>query len=131
MTDRGHRLMDHTADVIVEAWAPTIDACLEEAVAGLVDVFTAARGPVVGRIALPRPTGDPPAVLTHLLDEVVFILDTEPTPPVAAIITDREVTLEVAEWVVGTGSVPKAISMSGLDMSETTDGWSARFIVDV
>ena len=131
MTERGHRLVDHTADVIVEAWAPTVDACLEEAVAGLVDVFTVERGPVVGRIALPRPGGGPPAMLAHLLDEIVFILDTEPTPPVAAIVTDGGVTVEVVEWVVGTGSAPKAISMSGLDMSETPDGWSARFIVDV
>ena len=36
---RGHRTVPHTADLRVEAWAPTREACLAEAVRGLVDRF--------------------------------------------------------------------------------------------
>ena len=36
---RGHRTVPHTADLRIEAWAPTREECLAEAVRGLVDSF--------------------------------------------------------------------------------------------
>jgi hypothetical protein len=36
---RGHRVLPHTADVIVEAWGPDLVSCCEEAVAGLAALY--------------------------------------------------------------------------------------------
>jgi Archease protein family (MTH1598/TM1083) len=41
---RGHRTRAHTGDVIVEAWGPTREACLEEAALGLVGAFADVSG---------------------------------------------------------------------------------------
>ncbi|HEU4424948.1 MAG TPA: archease, partial [Pilimelia sp.] len=38
-SERGFRLLPHTADVIVSAWAPTASGCVEQAVRGLVAIF--------------------------------------------------------------------------------------------
>jgi SHS2 domain-containing protein len=45
----GYRLLPHTADVVVQAWAPTRAACLAEAVRGLVAVFADTAGVVASR----------------------------------------------------------------------------------
>ena len=47
----GYRLLPHTADVVVEAWAPTRMACLAEVVRGLVAVFADITGVVASRSA--------------------------------------------------------------------------------
>jgi hypothetical protein len=38
-SQRGYRTLPHTADLRIEAWAPTREACLAEGVAGLVATF--------------------------------------------------------------------------------------------
>ena len=38
-TETGHRALPHTADLIVEAWAPSRSGCLEELVRGVVETF--------------------------------------------------------------------------------------------
>ncbi|HEV8559398.1 MAG TPA: archease [Actinophytocola sp.] len=43
---RGHRAVPHTADIRIEAWAPTREACLGEAVAALVESFADPATPV-------------------------------------------------------------------------------------
>lgn len=36
---RGHRVRAHAAETVLEAWAPTKDECVAEAVHALVDSF--------------------------------------------------------------------------------------------
>jgi SHS2 domain-containing protein len=47
---RGHWTMPHPADLRIEAWGPTREDCLAEAVLGLVDSFAVVAGrPLPGR----------------------------------------------------------------------------------
>jgi SHS2 domain-containing protein len=137
-TERGHRVLPHTADAIVEAWGPTKAACLEEAVRGLVDLFATARGP--------GPEGDWPVaigpapddeLLVSLLDEVLTAVDVTGAVPVAASLEAdgdgvRGVLKTVpADAVEVHGAVPKAIAWSGLEFGRRDGGWRCRFTVDV
>jgi SHS2 domain-containing protein len=42
--DRGHRKALHPADLRIEAWGPTREECIAEAVRGLVDSFAIVAG---------------------------------------------------------------------------------------
>jgi SHS2 domain-containing protein len=143
--ERGHRMLDHTADVILEAWGPDLAACCEEAVAALVETY-AERGPGTSGSSAARPLGSavrlPPAspeeLVLRVLDEVVYALDTSPAVPVAATVTPRadgglDVELQtVARAVVEpTGSVPKAIARSGLEVVHRPGRVRCRVLVDV
>ena len=48
---RGHRTVPHTADLRIEAWAPTREECMAEAARGLVGSFAAVAGSPPGRLA--------------------------------------------------------------------------------
>lgn len=142
MTDhapRGHRVVEHTADQIIEAWGPTRAACLEEAVAAFVATFadtpsgTSARAETVELHA-----ADDMTLLLEVLGEVVFLLDVENAVPVAVRVVDRDehvtVHLELVDAgeVEATGPAPKGISHSGLDLSTADgDGWTARALIDI
>lgn len=137
--DRGHRAVPHTADVILEAWAPDLAACLEEAVEALVGTYAEAdadapHDPYEVRL----PPGPPEQLLVDLLDEVVFALDTADGVPVGAVVRSLDETgLHAVLWlaprdqVSPTGSVPKAVSHSELAVDEAPDVVSCRFLVDV
>ncbi len=42
--DRGHRNVPHTADLRIEAWGPTREDCIAEALRGLVESFAEMHG---------------------------------------------------------------------------------------
>ncbi|HEY8524081.1 MAG TPA: archease [Acidimicrobiales bacterium] len=149
--ERGHRAVAHTADVILEAWAPDLPGCLEEAVAALAEVYArpaaSAEGaedaePAEGPAPVGRPVRIPPGLpetqLVDLLDEVLFALDTEVDVPVAAEVRvtdggalDAVLRLAPRDRVEPAGAVPKAISRSELAVRQTPEGVSCRFLVDV
>lgn len=136
--NRGHRLLPHTADVRFEAWAPTRDECLAEAAAALVAGFADVTG-VAARTTrtarLPGTTDED--VLLALLDEIVYLLDTEDAVPLRAEVTgapgDASVRLDLAplERVEVTGAAPKAVSLHGLRFERVADGWCCAATVDV
>jgi SHS2 domain-containing protein len=150
-TDRGHRALPHTADVIIEAWGPDLPACCEEAVAGLVETY-ADLGPGPGpadaaedaaalatshrHVHLAAAPAD--ALLFDVLEEVIFTLDTDERVPVSAVVErvsdgGLEVVLLLAERsrLGTTGSVPKAVSRSEYGVSEDPGAVRCRFLVDV
>jgi SHS2 domain-containing protein len=78
---RGHAIRAHTADEILEAWGPTREACLEEAVLAW---WTASRGRHVGwswhrEVEL---AGTDEEILVALLEEVIYHLDAHGAVPV-------------------------------------------------
>ncbi len=141
---RGHRLAEHTADVFVEAWAPDLAGCCEEAVAGLVSVYasepvTADLSPSVVEVE----AGSGEQLLLAVLDEVIFLLDTADGVPVGAVVRPGagpagsfEVEIAMASpWrVAATGSVPKAVARS-VSVVENPEGGEGgvrcRVLVDV
>lgn len=131
--------MPHTADVIVEAWGSTVAECLAEAAAGLIGICLDGSGAqAVGRRTVAIGPASRRSMLVELLDEIIFILDTDDLVPVSAVAQEEadggiELTLGMAQRVdvIPTGAAPKAISRSELSFEETTDRVSCRFLVDV
>jgi SHS2 domain-containing protein len=134
---RGHRLVDHTADVVVEAWGSTRAACLEEAVAGCCEIYA---GPAIptGRtpFSVDVPGGE--ELVPALLEEVIFALDTMDDLPVGALVESATETtaagwLELAARadVDIVGPAPKAVARTGASLRPTDGGWMCRVTIDV
>lgn len=138
-SERGHEVIGHTADVILEAWAPDLASCAAEAVAALVATCADTSGAeVVDRRRVHLDPAAPTDLLHALLEEVIFVLDTEAAVPVAAEVTgtaedglDVAIALADPATVEPTGSAPKAISRSELAVRTGPDGVRCRFLVDV
>ena len=138
-TDRGHRSLPHTADVILEAWGPDLPSCVEEAAAALVDTYVAG-GDVraVGERRSRLAAGSAEALLVAVLEEVIFTLDTADAVPVRALVRpgadggfDLLLCLAGADRLETTGAVPKAVSRSGLEVRADPGGVRCRFLVDL
>ena len=93
----GHRSVPHTADVRVEAWAPTRELCVAEAVAAVVESFletpasTRATGAHVCRLTADSDDD----LLVAVLDEVVYLLDTAGKVPIDVEIQPLEQAVDV------------------------------------
>jgi len=138
--DQGHRTVPHTADLRIEAWAPTREACLAEAVRGLVDSFA------VVAAARPRHTaerrflaGSDEDLLVAIIDEVIYRLDADGEIPAAVTVRptpDGGVILvlplaKVSEAEI-TGAAPKAASLHDLRCAPDAAGrWSCGITIDV
>lgn len=134
----GHRLVPHTADVRIEAWAPTRERCVAEAVAALVDSFAEvpAGGPTQS-VQFEVEPGSDEDVLVAVLDEVIYRLDVEGQLPVATDVTARNGGLDLRMQVIDAGSaelvgaVPKAVSLHELRFTPNAHGWSCQVTLDV
>ncbi|HSJ45399.1 MAG TPA: archease [Euzebyales bacterium] len=131
--------MPHTADVIVEAWGPTRDACLRHAVLGLVATF-ADVGDVTASASVPRsfPADSGENLLVALLEEVLYLLDAEDRVPVDVAVTAAadgglhgEFHVASAAAVDQRGAVPKAITHHGMELRRNAGAWRCRVTVDV
>lgn len=137
---QGHRTVAHTADLRIEAWAPTREACLAEAVRGLVDSFA------VVAAARPRRTaerrfiaGSDEDLLVAVVDEVIYRLDADGEIPVTIAVRsapDGGVVLSMQLADVGeaeiTGAAPKAASLHDLRCAPGPAGrWSCGITIDV
>jgi SHS2 domain-containing protein len=137
--EAGHRVLPHTADVIVEAWAPSRAGCLEELVRGAVETFADTRGVKPTReIALEVGAARDEDVIIALLDDVCYLLDADGLVVVDIVLEEEEDanfdgTFLVApvDVVVPTGATPKGVSRSDLQFGLEDGVWRARVIVDV
>jgi SHS2 domain-containing protein len=136
--DRGHAVRAHTADAVIEAWAPTAAACYEEAAAAFVDIFAdTASTPAGSAEAFDVGPGRPDDLLVLLLEEVLFAAEARGHVP---IVTEVDVR---GDHLVGTftsvpieevdiiGAIPKGVSYSELEFGATESGWQCRAMVDV
>ena len=136
----GHRTVPHTADLRIEAWAPTREECLAEAVHGLVDSFAAVAGRRPQGRASRRMTARPDEdLLVAVIDEVIYRLDADGEIPVWVEVRPAPdggivvffALVPVAEVEI-TGAVPKAASLHELRCApDAAGGWSCAVTVDV
>jgi len=137
---QGHRTVPHTADLRIEAWAPTREECLAEAVRGLVDSFA------VVAAAPPRHTAErrflassDDDLLVAVIDEVIYRLDADgeipvtvavrPAPEGGVVLVLSLAGLSEAEI---TGAAPKAASLHDLRCAPDPAGrWSCGITIDV
>ncbi|MEU6084552.1 archease [Streptomyces sp. NPDC047108] len=155
MPPRGHRAVPHTADIRLEAWAPTRDECIAEAVLGLVESFADVSGVRPERlVAFSVPEGPAEDLLLAVLDEVIYRLDVHGDVPVdveAAASMGAEQGAEGgdeeagpgdgalylrfavtdAEHVRAVGAQPKAVALQGLRFAAEHGRWSCGVTVDV
>lgn len=135
---RGHRTLPHTADIRVEAWAPTREECVAEAVTGMVESFADTTGPraqwsVDSEIGAEADED----VLVAALDEVIYVLDTEDGVPVDVEVQPVDgrwrLRLELApvQAVPAVGAAPKAPALHGLRFGSADGTWSCEVVVDV
>ncbi|MEU9759143.1 archease [Streptomyces sp. NPDC047985] len=150
---RGHRTVPHTADLRVEAWAPTAGDCVAEAVRAMVESFadTSGAAPAGERVCTVA-AGSGEDLLVSVLEEVVYRLDAHGEIPLDVEV-DADVRVDADTGASRTegegpgtlvrfrmadagsareiGAVPKAVSLHGLRLRDGPDGWICRVTLDV
>jgi SHS2 domain-containing protein len=128
----------HTADLRIEAWAPTRDGCIRQAVLGTIASFLDTSSPRAQRIRRRRLTADrDDDLLVAVLDDVIFLLDTSGEAPVDVHLQDVdggidvEFTMVDASALPQVGAVPKAVSLNELRLSDGQHGWRCSVTLDV
>ena len=80
MSARGHELVEHTADVGLHVWAPTLEAVFAEAAIGLVGVMGHGEGsPADEDVEIDAPDLD--ALFVDWLSEVLFLFEARAMVP--------------------------------------------------
>lgn len=134
----GHRTLPHTADARVEAWAPTREECIAEAVHGVVACFVDTADAVsdqAHRFCIDeREDSD---LLVEVLNEVIYVLDTTGHVPADVRLSRTATGVEVEFGLVDVGdlprvgAVPKGVSLHELLMKRTGQGWTCLVMIDV
>lgn len=135
----GHRTLPHTADCIVEAWAPDRAGCVTEALLAMVESF-AELTDVAATQTLPLAAGPggADADLVDALEEVICTMDVLGVVPVrfhlaetedGGIAGDMEVVPGGMVQVVG--PVPKGVSYHELSCAPVDGGWRCHVLLDV
>lgn len=137
--EAGHRILPHTADVIVESWGADRAACLEEAGRALVETFADVDDVLAPNgVTVTLSSTLDEDLLVELLEDVIFELDAHGAVPV-------EISLEATEEggvagffdtapvddVVMVGAAPKGVSRSELEIGPDDGGWRCRAVIDV
>ena len=136
--ESGHRSVPHTADARIEAWAPTRERCVAEAVAAVVDGFAdLSAAPAAGTVDFRVGPADDTDLLVSTLDRVILLMDTEGQLPAATDVRAADGGLDVRLRMVGPdrietfGAVPKAVSLHELRFDGGAAGWSCAVTLDV
>lgn len=138
----GHRTVPHTADLRVEAWGPTREACIEQAVLATVSAFvdtTTYAGPLAPRTVRVGADDlrDDTDLLVAALDEVIYLLEVADVVPLEVTATPAVGGLELrlgtapAAGLTQVGAVPKAVALHGLRCAPGVGGWSCAVTLDV
>jgi ribonuclease Z len=139
LQEAGHRLMPHTADVALAAWAPTKEECVAQAIYALMSSFVeydqAAAEPrdSVG-VAVDRTSDDD--MLVSVLDEVIYQVEVHARVPVDVSFDPSDpcgVRLETVplDAVRIVGAIPKAVSLHELRFGRVDGGWRCHVTIDV
>ena len=126
MQERGHEVIEHTADVGLRVWGPTLEDVFAQAAVASIALMGAAEGaPVTERVQLESTDVD--ALLVDWLSEVLFLFEArEIVPRDVRVRIDRErwhleatINGVRAETFEQTGPGVKAVTFHGLQVSET------------
>ncbi|MGB8391534.1 archease [Mycobacterium sp.] len=134
----GHRAVPHTADLRIEAWAPTRDGCIRQAVLATVESFLDLSSAQPDHTRVRRVIADrDDDLLVAVLDEVIYLLDTAGEAPVDLELQDIDDGVDVtfamtdASALVQLGAIPKAVSLNELRFWHGRHGWRCLATLDV
>lgn len=131
-----YRILDHTADIGIEATAPDIPNLFSEAVRACAAVILDAEpGAPSSAVAVAVEADDLGALLAALLGEALWTFESTSRLPVAAELevssTTAAGTLGVVDDATIGGPAIKAVTYHQLLVERTTDGWRAQVFLDV
>jgi SHS2 domain-containing protein len=136
----GHASVPHTADLRIQAWGPTREDCIAEAVRGLVESFADISEARPQRVIECRlDAGSDADLLACAVEEVIYYLDTEGAIP-AEVEASRAagggmyLILRVVDAASAQiiGAAPKAACLSGLTCAPDASGrWLCAITIDV
>jgi SHS2 domain-containing protein len=138
--DRGYDYFEHTADVGIRAWGPTLEDAFAQAALGLVaNVVDLSQAKAVGEARLVVEGESRERLLFRLLDEVLDLLQTRlyvPTRIAARFEGPTRLVADVegeAYDAARHGHVHevKAITFHGMEIRETPGRAEVRVIVDI
>ena len=134
----GYRSVPHTADLRIEAWAPTRDGCIRQAVLGTVASFMDISTATPDHNCVRRLTANrDDDLLVAVLEEVLYLLDTEGEAPVDVDVKGTDAAIDVtfamtdASTLPQVGAVPKAVSLNELRLVGGHHGWRCSVTLDV
>ena len=134
----GHRSVPHTADLRIEAWAPTRNGCIRQAVLGAVQSFLDTSSAKAQQSRRRRVTGDrDDDLLVAAVEEVIYLLDTTREAPVDVELNDADGGVDMtfamvdASTIPQVSAVPKAVSLNELHLSQGRSGWRCAVTLDV
>jgi SHS2 domain-containing protein len=131
-----YRILDHTADIGIEATAPDIPSLFSEAVAACAAVILDADPGVPSDVSpVAVEADDLGALLAALLTEALWTFESTGRLPVSA---ELEVSSTSAAGMLGTvgdpvigGPAIKAVTYHQLEVERTDDGFRAQVFFDV
>jgi SHS2 domain-containing protein len=131
-----YRILDHTADVGIEASAQDIPSLFSEAVrASAAVICDATPPPPEGTVPVAVEADDLPTLLAALLTEALWTFESTGRLPVSARLevsaTTAAGTLEVVNASTIGGPAIKAVTYHQLAVERADDGWRARVYFDV
>jgi protein archease len=134
----GYEILEHTADVGIRAFGPTLAACFEQAARALAEILGASRPGRTGeRRVISATGGDRGALLVDFLNELLLVHETDEVAFTDITVTrldEHDVEAEVhvvrLEGEAETTGV-KAATYHRLEIRETADGYEARVYLDV
>ena len=135
---RGHELIEHTADVGLRVWAPTLEALFEEAALGLVAVMGKGSGASNNREEISIDAPDLGSLFVDWLSEVLFRFEArEIVPSVVRVHVEDDKRLSATiegqstEGFREHGPAVKAVTYHGLEVGPSSDTFEARVYLDV
>ena len=137
--DIGYRVLPHTADTRIEAWAPARACCLEAAVRALVSTFadvTGAEATDSIEESFAESTDDD--LIVAILEQVIYLVEVVGVVPVTVdFVGEKAGRLAASFGVVPLkaveicGPAPKAIALSDLVFEERDNKWRCLVTIDV
>jgi SHS2 domain-containing protein len=134
----GYEILEHTADVGIRAWGPSLAATFEQAAWGLAEILGARAGvPIEWHTSFEVTAVDREALLVAFLNELILLHESEEVAFVD--IGFSRFTDTVLRAEVSCGLLPgeaestgvKAATYHGLQVRETDDGYEVRVYLDV
>ena len=131
-----YTILEHTADIGVEATARDIPSLFSEAVRGLAAIVLDTEPPKpFDRVSVAAEADDPGALLAEVLQEALWRFESSGWLPVEAELEVSETTAAgtfgVVKDVTMGGPAIKAVTYHQLAVERIDDGWRARVFFDI
>jgi len=136
--EAGHRILPHTADLLIEAWGPSRARCFEEAVRALVSTFVdVVEVPASEPVSISIDAGADNEMLAAVLDEILFLADVSGRVPIHLTLEESEdgglagvLDVIAIDGLDVVGPLPKGASYGG-EVAESGGLWHCRVVVDI